>query len=255
MISRSYGGVQLFYQLEDGVIGLDYYKDCLVQQLPRVVKKLYQLQKRPLTVLDMATGHGYTAIILAKCYPGIVGKIVVYDINPKAVALARENAKLNNCEEKIDFREGSIYGPLKKNEKFDLIISALPPIPISTEELQGLPKDVQLHHWPTSTGGVSGRDLIDAMIKDAPEHLRLGGAILTVHADFLSCESTLKKITSVGLEGMILGPLVPKKLRDTKLTTTRRLAIKKLGYKFTLDSDRDEQFFIAVFFGQKLGKI
>jgi len=250
LIVRDHKNIKLRYRLEDGVIGSDYYKDHLVKQLPSIVPDLFSSQKRPLKILDIATGHGYSAIIMAKCYGNMIDKIIAYDINPKAVTLAKRNANLNKCEKKIDFRIGTLYEPLKKNECFDLIVSALPPIPISSDELKVLPSKIRSHHWVKSTGGPTGRHLIDEMIKDAKKYLFYQGAIITVHADFLNTETTLTKIQEAGLKGSVVGNSEPKKLKDTQLTYVKKKTIENLGYTFTMDRDGDEQFFIQVFFGQ-----
>ena len=47
-------------------------------------------------VLDMCTGCGIVAISMAKFVPKT--KVFASDINPNAIAVAKENAKLNNVK-------------------------------------------------------------------------------------------------------------------------------------------------------------
>lgn len=250
-LRRYYLDIKLAYKLRQGVIGQDYYKDYLVEKLPQVMLDLIGNKNSKIAVLDIATGHGYTAIVFAKCYKEYIKKIVAYDINPKAVELAKYNAQLNNCDDLIDFRVGSLYDPLKKREKFDLIVSALPPIPITGRGLKKLSKTIRSHHWIESTGGPTGRKLIDKMIEDAPKHLNKRGVIITTHADFLDCNKTLNVMREFGFNASIVGRLKSKKLKETTLTFVRRRAIMNLGYRFSFDKDGDEQFFIGVFLGRK----
>ena len=47
--------------------------------------------------------------------------MIATDINPKAINYAHFNAILNGVEEKMDFRVGDLFAPVK-GMKFDLII-------------------------------------------------------------------------------------------------------------------------------------
>jgi len=256
IINRVYCELSLYYELRDGVIKTDYYKDYLVEQLPCVMNELLKKKRKNLKVLDIATGHGYTATIMAKYYEAHIKKVVAYDINPQAVELAKRNAQRNNCNIRlIDFRIGSIYEPLRKKEKFDIILSALPPVPITSKELQNLPDEVRLHHWISSTAGTTGRELLDQMIEGAYQKLNHGGIVLTAQADFQdSTSKTLDVMKNYGLKGKLVGKSRSKKLKETRLTFLRREAIMNLGYRFTKDKDGDEQFYIAIYRGKKSHK-
>lgn len=56
--------------------------------------------------LDVGTGTGILAIAAAKISPD--ARIVACDIDEEAIAIARENARLNQVEDRIDFNAGSI---------------------------------------------------------------------------------------------------------------------------------------------------
>ena len=58
------------------------------------------------TFLDVGAGTGILAIAAAKLFPD--ARIEAYDIDADAVEIARENARLNNVGQGIDFRTGSI---------------------------------------------------------------------------------------------------------------------------------------------------
>jgi ribosomal protein L11 methyltransferase len=56
--------------------------------------------------LDVGTGTGILAIAAAKMFPE--ARIEARDIDAEAIDIARDNAKLNQVEQRIDFRVGSI---------------------------------------------------------------------------------------------------------------------------------------------------
>lgn len=79
--------------------------------------------KQKATILDVGTGCGMYGIF--SIYKG-ASKAVLVDISPNAVSCAKKNVSLHKMEDKIDVREGDIFTPIKKGEKFDLIISNPP---------------------------------------------------------------------------------------------------------------------------------
>ena len=56
--------------------------------------------------LDVGTGTGILAIAAAKMFPG--AHIVACDTDAEAIAIAKENARLNNVGDQINFRVGSV---------------------------------------------------------------------------------------------------------------------------------------------------
>lgn len=68
-------------------------------------------------VLDMGTGSGIHAVFAAEK----AGRVVATDIYPPAVENARFNADYHGVADKIDFRVGDLFGPLKADEKFDVV--------------------------------------------------------------------------------------------------------------------------------------
>jgi ribosomal protein L11 methyltransferase len=56
--------------------------------------------------LDVGTGTGILAIAAAKLFPN--ARVAACDTDAEAIAIARENARLNGVGERIDFRVGSL---------------------------------------------------------------------------------------------------------------------------------------------------
>lgn len=93
-------------------------KDVLI---PRLETELLvaQIAKEPLidqSVLDLCTGSGCIAIALKKRFPHL--HVVASDISAKALAVARENAKVNEVE--IEWIEGDFLSCI--NKKFHYIV-------------------------------------------------------------------------------------------------------------------------------------
>jgi len=93
-----------------------------------------------LKVLDLCTGSGAIAIALKNAKPN--WQITASDISEKALNIAHENAKSNNCQ--IDFVHSDLFSSIK--QKFDLIVSN-PPY-ISESNYQKL--DPELFYEPSS---------------------------------------------------------------------------------------------------------
>jgi SAM-dependent methyltransferase len=67
-------------------------------------------------VLDIGTGSGIHAIFAAET----AKRVVATDIYAPAIENAITNARLHGVEEKIDFRVGDLFEPVKEGEKFDV---------------------------------------------------------------------------------------------------------------------------------------
>ena len=80
--------------------------------------------------LDVGTGTGILAIAAAKLFPD--ARIQACDNDPLAVAIARENAELNEVSKQIDFRIGSVDDSTSSadfvcaNLTADVIVTLLP---------------------------------------------------------------------------------------------------------------------------------
>ncbi len=70
-------------------------------------------------VLDLGTGYGILGIVAALI--AIRGRVVMTDINKRALKLAKLNAEVNGVADRVDVRWGDLYEPVK-GEKFNTII-------------------------------------------------------------------------------------------------------------------------------------
>ncbi len=99
-------------------------------------------------VLDMGCGYGVIGIVASR----FAKKVVMVDINKRAVWCAKHNIRRNNIKNAV-VKRGNLYEPVK-GEKFDVILSNLPMS--------------------------AGLDVVYKIIEGAREHLRDGGSLQVV---------------------------------------------------------------------------
>jgi len=145
-------------------------------------------------VLEVGCGCGILALKAAKK----AEKVVATDLNPIAVLAAKENVKLNRLTRKVEVREGDLFKPIRKNEKFDLIIFNPPYLPTT--------KKNKVEGWIEKAwdGGPTGRKIIDRFLAEAKTFLKKGGRILMVQSTLSNVEKTIKKLSRKGFQVNIL---------------------------------------------------
>jgi release factor glutamine methyltransferase len=144
-------------------------------------------------VVDVGTGCGILAVIAAKK----AGKVVAIDVNPYAVKCAKNNARMNGVGNSVSFIQGDLLAPLRTRMEFDLILFNAPYLPSEESE-----KDSWMGRaW---AGGVSGRNVIDRFICEAPEHIKPGGEIMLMQSTLSDVEQTLRNLEERGLETSVI---------------------------------------------------
>jgi release factor glutamine methyltransferase len=145
------------------------------------------------TVLEVGTGCGILGILAAKK----ANAVVAVDVNPYAVRCARENAKLNNVQNKIYYVQADLFTPLRKSVKFDVILFNAPYLPVEENEADS---------WigRAWAGGVTGRQVIDRFITKAPNHLKQTGRILLMQSTLANLGETLHKFADYGMTARVV---------------------------------------------------
>ncbi|MBC7595705.1 MAG: methyltransferase [Kineosporiaceae bacterium] len=110
------------------------------------------------SALDLGTGCGVQALHLASHARTVVGT----DVNPRALAMARLTAALNEVD--IDFRTGSLFDPVR-GETFDLIATN-PPFVVSPATGERL---------IYRDSGLPGDEVVRRVVTQAPAHLNPDG--------------------------------------------------------------------------------
>ncbi|MEW6328125.1 MAG: peptide chain release factor N(5)-glutamine methyltransferase [Thermodesulfobacteriota bacterium] len=146
--------------------------EILVEAVLNTVKK-QGIPPDDLTILDLCTGSGILAIVLARELPG--ADIYAVDISKETLSVAQENARRHKVSDSITFLRGDLFAPLAgQGVSFDLIVSN-PPY-ISGEMFPELLPEVRDYEPRLALdGGPDGLDVIRKIIIQSAAHLKLGG--------------------------------------------------------------------------------
>ncbi|MDD5430831.1 MAG: class I SAM-dependent methyltransferase [Candidatus Pacebacteria bacterium] len=127
---------------------------------------------KKIKVLDIFSGSGCVGIAILKACPELVERVDFSETDPKLVKQIKINLKLNKISPK---RYRIMRSDIFKNvrETYDFILANPPYVAgnrISRKVIKYEPKKAL---W----GGKKGMEIIKNFLKQAPEHLRLGGHI------------------------------------------------------------------------------
>jgi ribosomal protein L3 glutamine methyltransferase len=127
--------------------------------------------------LDLCTGNGSLAILLAMACPDI--HLSACDISLPALAVASRNLDRHGLTSQIELFEGDLWDALPEahdDNRFDLIICN-PPY-VNAHSMNTLPAEYHAEPALALAGGHDGMDLIRKIIAGAPDYLSERGAIL-----------------------------------------------------------------------------
>ena len=124
---------------------------------PAVTLDCLTVRRPSRATLDLGVGGGVQSLRAA----AHSDRVVAVDKNPRAIAFARFNARLNGVAG-VDFREGDLFAPVA-GERFDLVVCN-PPYVISPDS-----------RYVFQDGGRPGDTLTEEVVRRAPEYLEEGG--------------------------------------------------------------------------------
>ena len=128
-------------------------------------------------VLDLCTGNGSLAILMALSCPDV--EVSGADISMQALALAAKNLDRHNLTEQIELYQGDLLDavPVPSDEdQLDLIICN-PPY-VNSESMANLPPEYHAEPEISLAGGTDGMDLIRKIIQNAKDYLKPEGALV-----------------------------------------------------------------------------
>ena len=147
-------------------------------------------------VLEVGTGCGILAIVAAEK----AEQVVAVDVNPYALECACKNAQTNGVKNKIEFRQGDLFQPIKQNEKFDVILFNSPYLPSeSDEEKSWIGKA-----W---AGGPDGRTVIDRFLVDVPNLLAERGKVQLVQSSLSDVDKTIQMFKEKSMQATVAAQL------------------------------------------------
>lgn len=117
------------------------------------------------TILDLGCGYGPIGVVIASHYPDV--HVTMVDINPRAIELAKENAKRNNVENRTSIYVSDGYSAIS-HCSFDCVLFN-PPIR-------------------------AGKSVIYPLFAKTREHLNPGGRLLVVIRKHQGAKSAQKEL-------------------------------------------------------------
>ncbi len=117
-------------------------------------------------ILDVGCGYGPIGIILKHTYPN--ANVEMVDVNPRAIELAKLNARANHVE--VNIHESDVYAQVTKNNYTDIITN--PPIR-------------------------AGKKIIYEIFEKSFDHLRDGGTLWVVIRKQQGALSAVNKIKEI----------------------------------------------------------
>ncbi len=144
-------------------------------------------------VLDLGTGSGFIGILAARRGH----RVVATDLVPAWSECARANGLINGVGDRLEVRTGDLFAPVK-GESFDLIATNPPQMPTPPGRDWG---DAMAC---ADNGGPEGWDMLDRIIREAPEHLTPQGRLVFTLYDFLGVSRAQESVQAVGLTARIL---------------------------------------------------
>lgn len=125
------------------------------------------------TALDMCTGSGCLAVLLAHAYPG--ADVDAVDISSAALAVAQRNVSDYALADRINLIRSDLFANLPE-KTYDLIISN-PPY-VTATAMDELPNEYRHEPKLALAGGEDGLDAVREIVKEAPRFLNPGGTLV-----------------------------------------------------------------------------
>ena len=152
--------------------------ELLVQCAVRIVRKITQKNisrqgfKETINILDIGTGTGCIPIEISKNLPDIPSEAMGVDISTDALRTAIKNMEVLGEQRRVIFRKSDIFSGLRPIDKFDIIVSNPPYIPISAretlqDEVKNFDPDLALFAYDKD-----GVEFYTKILEDAKIHLK-----------------------------------------------------------------------------------
>lgn len=146
--------------------------ELLVEKVLKVIEKT---NKKSLNILDLCCGSGAIGLTLAK-YAKVSCKVTLADISLKALKVTKKNQEQLEVEDNTILLKSNMFRDLKKEDKFDIIVSN-PPY-IKTGDLVNLDLSVKKYDPVLAlNGGSDGLKFYKAIAKNAKDYLTNDGFV------------------------------------------------------------------------------
>jgi len=168
-------GDQRFYVDERVLIPRSYFLELIGPPLDELMRRPRKAVRR---VVDVCTGSGCLAILLAQHFPN--ARVDGIDLSADALEVARINVREHGLEGRVALHQSDVFDalPLPKSvsEKYDLILSNPPYEP--SAHCDALPVEFTREPRLALDGGRDGLDIIRKLLVQARARLAPDGIVL-----------------------------------------------------------------------------
>ena len=157
-------------------------------------------------VLELCTGSGCLAIMLADAFPN--AQVDAVDLSTDALEVAKKNVAEYGLQDRITLYHSDLYDKLP-TKKYDLIVTN-PPY-VNSTSMSTLPAEYKAEPQMALAGGDDGMDLVRRIVAGAKERLTPQGALVVeIGNEFAYAEAAFTELeltwlsTSAGDEAVFL---------------------------------------------------
>lgn len=160
------------FKVNNSVLAPRVETEILVEKVINEIKG----RKSKIDLLDLCTGSGCIGLSIKKVCNDKIDKLMLLDIDNKALRVAKENKKMLNISGNVKILKSNMFERLKNSQKFD-IITCNPPY-ITEQEYKNLPVGVKNFDPEISlVGGKEGLDYYKILARESKKYLKSDGKI------------------------------------------------------------------------------
>ena len=148
-------------------------RSFIAHLIPDGLEPLVGDPARVTSALDLCTGSGCLAILLAHAYPD--ADVDAVDLSSDALAVAQRNVSDYGLAGRINLIRSDLFANLSE-KSYDIIISN-PPY-VTTMAMDALPAEYRHEPAMALAGGVDGMDAVRVILRQAPRYLNPDGLLV-----------------------------------------------------------------------------
>ncbi len=148
-------------------------RSFIAELIPEFLSPWVQEPEAITEVLELCTGSGCLAIMLADAFPN--AQVDAVDLSPDALAVARRNVDDYELQDRVTLIESDLYTNVP-DKKYDLIITN-PPY-VNSGSMGKLPVEYQREPQMALAGGDDGMDLVRKIVAGAAARLTDNGVLM-----------------------------------------------------------------------------
>lgn len=183
---EAYLGDYRFYVDERVIVPRSFIAELIPEQFQPWVADPWSVSH----VLELCTGSGCLAIMLADAFPH--AQIDAVDLSKGALEVARRNVDDYQLQERVSLFESDLYTTLPA-KKYDLIVSN-PPY-VNSQSMRSLPAEYRAEPEMALAGGKDGMDIVRRIVAGAKERLTSNGVlIIEIGNEFAHAEEAFPEL-------------------------------------------------------------